>query len=242
MTDIELQLRCLEFIATQCLFFLTTVIIPTSYRNLSIVELIKKCIISSHDSSKAWDEFKARFDQHIQYCLYNTYSKFYKYTNSDEMNETLKDLKQDVYIKLLDNDFDGLRKFKGKSTTSLKAYLAVVSRNLTLNFVSRNKERFATNENLENKTISQLSANTDNSIFPDLEEKHLQEYVIKILKKHYNSRKFSRDAIIFKLFYFDSFTSKELADKFELSASGIETLVARMKKVVKENYKREEVS
>lgn len=240
MSDIDLELKSLAFIGLHCLIYLSTILVPNSYQTLTTGELIEKCINSSHGSSKAWDEFKARFDDHIQFLLYKTYSKFYKYNNSNEMNEALKDLKQDVYIRLLDNNCEGLKKFKGRSTNSLKAYLGVIAHNLALNSLDRYKKRFVCYETFENEIDPQSSPDADNSIFRDFEEQYLKESIMRILKKHYKSRKFSRDAVVFKLFYFENFTSKELAGKFELTASGIETLVARMKKVLVENYKREE--
>jgi len=230
MVDTAIHLKHLEFIAIFSLSFWGAALMTKSYKKLTTAELINKCIETSHGSSQAWDEFKSRFDRHIQLILYKTYVKYYNYNNSDEINETLKDLKQDVYIKLLDKNCEGLKNFKGDPDIALKAYLRVIAKNLVINFVNRHKKRFINDDNLDGKV------NLGTSI--DFEAQHLKESVFKLLKKYYHSRNFARDAVIFWLFYFEGFTSKELATKFNLSASGIETLVARMKKVLIKNYKK----
>ena len=124
---------------------------------------------------------------------------------------------------------------------SFQAYLHTISVNIVRNYLKSrlNRENHLNDSSrLKNdltvERASQEPFNTDSTDKTDA--KFFNEFIVDTLRKKYHSRKIERDILVFKLFYFEGFSSKELYDKFDfdLSSSGIETLVSRMKAVLKD--------
>src|SRR6185369_6437586 len=84
-----------------------------SFVTLSHNELVRIC--SQSPAHPAWDEFYRRFDFYIRLYVKKAWKNRTINTDMDNpcAREILRDLTQEVYLKLLEADLLALRKFKG---------------------------------------------------------------------------------------------------------------------------------
>jgi len=230
------------------LFFLiiyfSVLILGRGHQNLSDKELIAKCCLKSADWENFWREFQSRFGKTILFYIYQEFQNVFGQKLSTEFHEIVKDLRQDVYIKLLKNDSQALRNFNGKNQSSFLAYLHVTTKNLVKNYVNTNSYKkciFMSKINpvheQEDLQFNLVSMDT----VDEIEKSIFQDAILEKIKTCYYSRKLERDILLFKLFYFKGFTAKEIASNsnFNLSASGVETIVNRIIQRLKVNLTKQ---
>lgn len=224
-----------------------SIISPILVANLSdraVLDLIKRCTRKSPNWNQVWEEFEERFGKKILMYLYYEFKKYSKGYYETEYDEIIKDLRQDVYIKLLKTDGQALKNFRGKTQNSFLAYLHVISRNVVLNFIKNSYERSVTkfvrlgemHSNTERKQIESISHETVDT----MDKQFMREFIVSRLKGGYRSRNFQRDLLVFKLFYFEGHSAKEIISgcDINLSISGIETVVSRMKNYLEKSIKK----
>lgn len=214
--------------------------------NLSDTELIAKCTQKSAGWQNFWREFQNRFGKKILFYIYGEFHKISGEKISTEFHEIIKDLRQDVYIKLLKNDSQALKNFNGKNETSFLAYLHVIAKNLVVNYVNTNRYQ----KSVSMSKIKHRSDPKGSETFPfqpvsmdtvdELEKLIFKNFILKKIKACFHSKNFERDILFFKLFYFKGFTTREIAKNtnFKLSASGIETIVNRIVQRLRKNFKK----
>lgn len=208
--------------------------------NLSTLDLIKRCSKASQDWEEIWQEFENRFGKLILFYLLKEFRRYSKSTNGIQLTETIKDLRQDVYIKLLKNEGKALKAFKGTNENSFLAYLYTISKNVVINYLKKNQKKKkwilgrGVDAGIENNEIEPLSFETSESI----ELAFLQESILQILQKHYRSRNSKRDILIFELFYFQGMSANDIKNSYNvnLSVSGIETVANRVKQSLQEKF------
>ncbi len=223
------------------IIYLSVLIPGRGHQNLSDKDLIARCCLKSADWENCWREFQSRFDKTILFYVYQEFQKMTGQTMSTEFHETVKDLRQDVYIKLLKNDSQALRNFNGKNQNSFLAYLHVITKNLIKNYVNTNSYKKLismskikpAHEQSEDLQFQPVSMDT----VDEIEKSAFQNFILEKIKTCYRSKKLERDILLFKLFYFKSFTAKEIASNsnFNLTASGVETTVNRIVQRLKES-------
>ncbi len=211
--------------------------------NLSDNDLIKKCLERSEHWNVFWNEFEKRFGQFILYLIVSELKKHWNSPDLNQFKEAIKDIRQEVYAKLLKDGGKALKDFRGSHPDSFKAYLKTIAVNLTKNF-SKNEmlKRRRVPDNLsatgkyEPDAMSPVSNDTKNN----LDEKFVKEHIIQALTTYYRSRKLERDIAIFKLYFFESLTSHEIQRAIDtgLTVSGIETIISRTKQALEKIYLR----
>lgn len=223
------------------IIYLSVLIPGRWHQNLSDKDLIARCCLKSADWENCWREFQSRFDKTILFYVYQEFQKISGQTMSTEFHEIVKDLRQDVYIKLLKNDSQALRNFNGKNQSSFLAYLHVITKNLIKNYVNTNSYKKLismskikpAHEQSEDLQFQPVSMDTVNEI----EKSDFQNFILEKIEPCYRSKNLERDILLFKLFYFKGFTAKEIASNsnFNLTASGVETTVNRIVQRLKES-------
>lgn len=232
------------------LFFLviyfSVLLTGREHPKLSDKELIAKCTQKSADWQNFWREFQNRFGKKILFYIYGEFHKISGEKSLTEFHEIIKDLRQDVYIKLLKNDSQALKNFNGKNETSFLAYLHVIAKNVVVNYVNT----ISYQKSVSISKIKHRSDSEDSEMFPfqpvsmdtvdELEKSIFKNFILEKIKTCFHSKNFERDILLFKLFYFKGFTSREIAKdtNFKLSASGIETVVNRIVQRLRENLKK----
>ena len=97
-------------------------------------ELIQFC--ARHPNHKlAWAEFYNRFDKTIWLFVYRECIRRGITKGSDQFEQIVQDLVQDVYIKLVEKNCKALYNFIGASENSIFTYLAIIIKNVVLNHV-----------------------------------------------------------------------------------------------------------
>ena len=193
-------------------------------------ELIDQC---AHDkkNNKAWLEFLSRYEG----CIHNMVIQECKNSelkkNIFQFEETVRDLVQDVYLKLLQNDCKALRTFRGDSENSIYSYLAIISKNVVKNYIVkiRAKKRPPIDRSLDNFII----VNEENgevyycdkhktAIFDTEQEfklKMLKEKIDICLKRIMTGRDKDRNKEIYQLHLYNGYTPKEIASYFNFGLS-----------------------
>lgn len=211
--------------------------------NVSFRELIHECRQKSQDWDTIWQKFEERYGHRIALFIYKEFHKLGGKKWSTQVEETVKDLRQDVYIKLLMNKASALSNFRGIDEHAFLAYLNAIAMNVVRNHVKsiktekRGAGSFVTRVGEDKRQMESepLTANTPE----ELEELFFKESIINTLKESYRSRNLDRDIFIFKLFYFEGHTAVDIhaAHNFNLTVGGIETVVSRMKQLLKKIYR-----
>lgn len=200
-------------------------------RHLSNVQLVRLCA-RKPKNELAWDEFVRRFNQHITLFVIRAFSaKSPEPLRLEEthQSETIRDLVQDVYLRLLENERQALRRFHGYHENSIYAYLARIATTVVLDHqrqASADKRTAQTNLPVrglspkehpfnERVTIADLTCQLDRL----LEGEHKQ-----------------RDILIFLLHVVDGLTTSEIASQpgMGLTQSGVESVLRRIKLKLRE--------
>jgi len=213
-----------------------------------ISELIRLCSERSPEWQKYWNEFEGRFGKTILLYIYREFKMFLRYSYVQEYDEIVKDLRQDVYIKLLKDDAKALRSFRGNSEQSFRAFLYVTAKFTVYNYAKARKNKDHINfSRLETRKTNSDNHETLNTFDPAttetldaLEQKELREFIMISLRECYYSRNLERDLLIFEKYCLDGYTSNDVQAVFNLNIkpSAIETIAHRMKKNLEISLKK----
>lgn len=231
----------IQFTGIQDSYLLVAIFVVLAFRfqDLSNNELIRRCAYPAENWNRMWEEFEARFGQIILLILYRGMMQAGGHQYTGEFPETLQDLKQEVYIKLLKHDAEALRKFKGHNEKSILAYLHIISKNIVLDFVKTQESAKCSprpgfsHDNSESKECGPIGTN---NTAEELEWQFLKEAIIASLREHWKGAKLERDLRIFELYFFEGAPSGEILKEFpsNLRISGVETLINRMRKCLRD--------
>lgn len=182
-------------------------------KKLTHSELIA-LMVQNPQNNKAWAEFYSRFHSAILHAIVWA-------CNSLRIKQeafTIDDLVQEVYLLLIKDNCKALRTFSGRSENSIFAYLRILAINVVRKNLSRERAkqrnvRFSDSNPLLSFEDSALLA--ERSLLADPIDR-IEAYLNEILSK---SRTKERDKLIFKLFYFEGFHIKEIANDFGMNLS-----------------------
>jgi RNA polymerase sigma factor (sigma-70 family) len=212
-----------------------------TFIRLSHNELVGIC--SQSPSHPAWDEFYRRFDYYIKLYVKKAWKN--RTINSDMENpcarEILRDLTQEVYLKLLENDQHALRKFKGGGENSFLAYLARIAVNIVAEYfrkqlAEKRKGRMISVDLLldsnspdqpGSRTIicTYLSCNPEADFLAEITFRELSDLLDQIL----TGPNQDRDKLIFKLYLMDGLSTQQVAaaQSLGLKTSSVESIIRR---------------
>lgn len=194
---------------------------------LKNTELVKHCA-NNLNSNIAWSEFLSRYEKRICYtitqeCKKNEINKYCL-----QFEETVRDLVQDVYLKILENDCKALKKFRGDSENSIYSYLTVIAKNVVRNYIikmqAQKRPQIETFLNMltdENKII-QCKDKLKPSILDTDQEfklKILQEEIDYCLAKIMTGKEKERNKLICQLHIYNGFSPNEIAIFFNVGIS-----------------------
>ena len=156
----------------------------------------------------------------------------------DDVSDIVPDLAQEVYVRLVQHDGRILRSFRGATEFSVMAFLARVSSSVVQDY-----QRQITSEKRRAQIIPIESAKAgDVAGFRPAESGEFDSNALsailswidieRIVEGDPDRKNARRNALIFKLHYIDGFEAGEIGrfPGFELSKSGIETILARLRK------------
>lgn len=235
-----LSLTIAHYPEASCLAaFLLLLFCAVVYQKLSWKSLLEHCTRESDDWDQAWEEFQRRYGKLILYFLRQELRR-----RCGPLNETLKeackDLRQDVYIKLLADRGRALSEFRGTKEETFAVFLNVICIRTVLNYLKARQlrpvslsEHFSDSE--EAAAASEQMSAPD---APEEAESHFaRDHLMAHLQEIHNSRNPERDLLIFRLFYLEGYSAEEIESRFDfnISKEGITTLTTRMKQKLKKS-------
>jgi DNA-directed RNA polymerase specialized sigma24 family protein len=204
----------------------------------SAADLLRECGLRLTNRA-LWTKFQGRFRGLI--FLYLLRALRYESIHEDTAG-IVPDLAQEVYVRLVQHDGRILRSFKGTTEFSVMAFLAKIA-----DTVVRDYQRRGATEKRRAQVVSIDVAKT-----AEFEGKRLPEFqefgpsslsailswidVERMIEGDPDRKSAGRNALIFKLHYVDGLSSAEIASSpgFELTKSGVESVLARLRKRIQE--------
>lgn len=224
---------------------------PTTYKKISNLELVKICAFSQEEHF--WDEFHKRFSKYIKLYIRKAWKNRSPKANVDSPNtkETLKDLAQEVYIKILEFDRQALRKFQGENDVSFLAYLAKISSNVVSEHFRRQsaeKRRgleMSMETLLDEEVCELLGTRSLSSDYLSIDGEKLcltlleSQQISKLMEDSLAGLNSKRDLLVFKLFVVEGLTSKQIieSENLDIKSSSIESIVRRVKDKIRHTLK-----
>jgi len=228
-----------------------TSINPTDYQNISSLELIKLC--SQPKNEAAWQEFYQRFNPYIEIYIKKAWKL--RTCSSNLMNpiikETIADLIQEVYVKLLESDRQALQQFQGETEGSFLAYLSKIASNIVSEYFRKqlaDKRRGAemSIEMLLDKAECEKSGSQEIThlfLSTDGEKEFLRglrNYQIsQLVETFLAGTNRQRDMLIFRSCLLAGMSAKQVieAENLDLKTSSVESILRRIKDKLRQTLK-----
>ena len=171
-----------------------------------------------------WREFENRFDEHIYHMTYRECRNRINFKVRDELYETVRDLAQDVKLKLVKNDFKALKNFRGVAENSIYVYLTIIARNTVLNYIISSKPGVtipigqSTQDSLEFMLFNNPAGTAgkrprvSNNVEQDFDYNATVEEINDILNRIIKGRNKERNILILQLYFIKEFSVDEIFD------------------------------
>ena len=200
----------------------------------SAADLLRECGERLTDRV-LWTKFQERFQGLIFLYLMRAMNLR---RIQDDAADVVPDLAQEVYLRLVQHDGRILRGFRGTTEFSVMAFLARISAS-----VVQDSQRAAGTDKRRGQVVPIETARAAelgglrSAETPEFDSSQLGPIlawidVQRIVEGDPDRKNAERNALIFKLHYIDGFQSGEIArfPGFELTKSGVETILARLRK------------
>jgi len=200
---------------------------------ISSADLLRECGQKLTDRG-LWTMFQERFQRPIFVYLLRALKYHSKRGSVDQL---VADLGQEVYVRLVQNNGNMLRSFRGDTDFSVMALFARVSTSVVADHMRHSSSFKRTGDNVvsidEAREMTEASKRgRDESNFQAILSWIDIERVVAADPDHKNAR---RNALIFKLHYMDGLTTEEIAGYpgFDLNSSGVEAVLVRLRKRIR---------
>jgi len=207
---------------------------------LTVHELVKRCLKRPPDE-EAWREFVLRYHSAIR----NSVAKTFHARASQETDrraqfpeDTIEDLVQAVYVRLVEEGNRALNRFEGQHDNSIFRYLGIISINVVRDHFREAKAKkrpkivVSLDEIIENGGeggIKDVLSGVEGSPAGTASNLTMED-LEAALKRSVSRRHADRDALIFKLRYLDGLTLEEIkkALGLDISPIGIGSILNRI--------------
>jgi len=201
-------------------------------------DLVRECGLKLTDRT-LWNAFQSRFRGLI--FLYLMRSLRLRGLQG-ESQALVQDLAQEVYVRLVQHDGRILRSFRGTSEFSVMAFLAKVASSVVHDFIRHGPTARRSGEIIPLEHLrARERGGTASPDSPEFDSSQLSAIlswidIERIVEGEPDRKNAQRNALIFKLHYIDGFDSGEISrfPGFDLTKSGVDTVLARLKKRIQE--------
>lgn len=209
---------------------------------LTTEELVRRCRKRPPDEA-AWHEFVRRYHSVITANVVNAFHAKAgpEFERRPQFSQnSIDDLVQTVYFRLIEDNCRVLRAFRGELENSLPAYLTMISKNVVKDHFrgikagKRPKISFSLDELMESGgdggLLSGLSSGIDGKPSGTAPPRLSIEEIDALLKKALTRKDRDRNILIFKLRYCDGLTLEEIREalKLDMSTKGIGSILSRV--------------
>jgi DNA-directed RNA polymerase specialized sigma24 family protein len=219
-------------------------------KTASNIELVRLCAEDFEDCL-AWEEFIERFHDQITLFVLRAYSIKTLSTSSSEENqqsEIIRDLVQQVYVRLFVHRGKALIQFHGRYERSIFAYLAQIATSVVSDYLrceSAGKrlgepvsleELVLDEEKPPDMLLSSLAVEELSDSNCGVRERITIEDLTRELMELLEGEDKLRDILLFVLHAFHGLNARDLAawPWFGLTPRGVETVLRRVKEVLRE--------
>jgi len=210
---------------------------------LSNRELIARLVEAGPDDS-AWLEFLSRFERRVRLTIYRSFrveALQNPGSNVDRSGETVRDLTQDVFLRLLDSERRALSGFRGRSENSIYTYLNTIAVNLVRDHFKKLRAQKtppaaasldapvrAAEGGAEARKIVDLVASDGAGPEQTARERELRQQIAAAIRRTGFP---TRDRLVFRFYFLEGRTIEEVAAcrSVGLSASGVEKCIRRLR-------------
>jgi RNA polymerase sigma factor (sigma-70 family) len=225
---------------------------PSETKRLSNLDLVARLVDAGPEDS-LWCEFVTRFESRIRLAVtrsLQTEAARNPGLAAGSLPDTVLDLTQDVFVKLLDSDRRALSRFRGVSEHSIYTYLATIAVNLV-------RDHF---KKLRAKKTPRATASLSNVVPSEPETEEGPTYDQALVSDGPGPERFvasrelrdrlssmvadaapkgpgaARDRLVFRLYFIEGLTVGEIAAirSIGLSSSGVEKRVRRIRNTLRE--------
>lgn len=194
----------------------------------SNVQLLNYCATHLNETA-CWDEFVKRYQQVIMRSVNCAHRRFMRGTYAPAWR--VSELVQEVYLRLLKDECELLRRFRGVTERSAEAYLAQIAINITGDELRREmarKRRVKTDSFEETHLADAAPWHAEQFTLPEgLAEREL----IRLLARDATGDKWRRDVLIFLLHIRVGMTAQEIAQSgfCKLQPASITSAIIRLR-------------
>ncbi|MEP7273435.1 MAG: hypothetical protein ABI882_18185 [Acidobacteriota bacterium] len=199
-------------------------------KGYSDAQLIRNCADCLEDDA-SWVEFVSRYDPILNRSVCRAYRRFTQ--GGYPPRWRVAELVQDVYLRLLKNDCELLRRLRGETGSAAKAYFAQVAAHTTGDLLRQElaQKRIHVSTSLDESRPPEQSL-VDSFALP---ERLADRDLIKLLARHSAGEQVQRDAMIFLLHVRAGLTAEEIAraDFVRLQPASVMSILIRTRNRLK---------
>lgn len=180
--------------------------------------ILKRCLA---EEPGAWRDFVDRFlGLFIHVITHSAQSRSVRISQSD-----LDDLCSEIFLSLLSNDYEVLRRFRGKS--SLATYLAVISRRIAVRELDRRRKAEALGHvNVQNDSLK--SARADATDFNRMEDRDEVRNLLRELP--------DRDAEVVRQYHLEGKSYREISSQLGIPENSIGPTLSRAREMMRRKH------
>ena len=182
-------------------------------------------------TEEGWDEFFRRFDGFIRRAVGLALRKQRSYYAHPEAN----DLVQQIYERLIANDFRALRNFRGRTEQTWCAYLSRICRNAVVDGRRTRVHRLPWGFEFFPLTDGEGLAMRfqfveEPSQERELHRRELRELIKTILQRMGRGKRAERDRRVFILRHYQGYSAAEVAQELQVTVNLVNTVYSRVRK------------
>lgn len=191
--------------------------------------LLQRCLSGE---KQAWDEFVKQYSRLVYDSIIRTFNRF----SSFRENDVIGDLHNDVFLALLKDQYQALRRFEGRNGCRLASYIRTISVNITINYLKRKKPTISIHEEYDTEDGKRARFIKELAIFDPydlLEAKETIEAVNRLF-----SRLKEDEKEFCKLYFIDGVEANEMAKHSGITVDYFyvrkQRMIDKLRKIAKE--------
>jgi RNA polymerase sigma factor (sigma-70 family) len=224
----------------------------TQAERLSNLDLVDRLVKAGAEDS-LWGEFVQRFQSRIRLAVLRalrTEAARNPGLDTGSLEDSVADLTQDVFVKLLEFDRRALSRFRGRNEHSIYTYLATIAVNLVRDHFKKLRALKSPRASASISNVVKLEQENeglryDQALVSDgpgperfVASQELRERMASAVAEASSpSRSSARDRLVFRLYFIEGLTVGEIArvSAVGLSESGVEKCVRRIREALQKN-------
>jgi RNA polymerase sigma factor (sigma-70 family) len=164
------------------------------------------------------------------------------HSKRDDVLEVVADLGQDVYVRMVKNNGSLLRSFRGETDIAVHSFLGRVCSSVVTDHLRRDGSMKRLGDNIVSLEEAKETIEISRHSGDELDVVALLSWIDieRVVAADPDHKHAQRNALIFKLHYIDGLTAEEIAryPGFDLSESGVEAVLVRLRKRIRNEQKR----